>query len=146
VRLEFHDGKKIENHPESLIRRFEFNISDVTNFGEHLKVIALFFWDSARTNDAAIVTKSGPLILHKGQESPKLEVKVEVFTRWIAEEDRRRTASESLAQMIVGSPIPSSWEARRNPAGDVYFFNLEENKATACLWWDPIPDELRTDP
>ncbi|EHK98559.1 putative E3 ubiquitin-protein ligase SMURF1 [Glarea lozoyensis 74030] len=44
------------------------------------------------------------------------------------------------------SPIPQGWEAQRTSAGDVYFFNSEQNKATACLWWDPIPNDIRKDP
>jgi hypothetical protein len=93
-----------------------------------------------------LVTKSGRVIPAKGFESLKLEVKVSVTTEWIAKEIWSCTTSGSLAQKITSSPIPQSWEARRNLAGDVYFFNAEKNKATACLWWDPISNEIRKDP
>ncbi|EPE28659.1 EF-hand [Glarea lozoyensis ATCC 20868] len=131
VVLEFHDKKKLDKSTvgESFIGYFGFNVSDVTNF-----------------SGRATVTKSGQLVSANGLESPKLEVKVTVSTDWKVKETWSSTTSGSLAHNIATSPIPQGWEAQRTSAGDVYFFNSEQNKATACLWWDPIPNDIRKDP
>jgi hypothetical protein len=46
--------------------------------------------------------------------------------------------------LILERPIPNEWEVRRTKEDDVYFFNQQENKPTACLWRDPTAKSKRT--
>ena len=44
----------------------------------------------------------------------------------------------SLANYIISHPIPEGWKLQRTTNDRVYFFNLEDAKPTATLWYDPL--------
>jgi hypothetical protein len=72
------------------------------------------------------------------------QVSVEVAADWKSEnKDWDTTKTGGLASTISLFPLPPGREARRTKVNDIYFFNLEEKQATACLWWDPISSDVR---
>ena len=52
--------------------------------------------------------------------------------------EARRASELSLANYIISHPIPKGWVLRRTTNDRVYFFNVEDSKPTATLWYDPL--------